>query len=59
MQTSSWVAFLFLFVVAVVTISRTVVWFRKLRRERSWNVSTGLVSSEVPSSTYEEVDKNP
>ena len=58
-QTSSWVAVLFLFVVAVVSIGRTVLWVRKLRRERKWNVSAGLVNSEVPSSTYEEVDKTP
>ena len=60
-QTASWVAFLFLLVVAVVSILRTFIWFRKVRRERKFNVPAGgLINSEVPPSTDEvEEDKTP
>ena len=47
--------------VAVVSILRTFIWFRKVRRERKFDVPAGgLISSELPPSTDEvEEDKTP
>ena len=47
LQTSSWVAFLFLFVVGIVTIFRTFLWFRRRRQERRFKATASLVNNEV------------
>ena len=47
--------------VAVVSILRTIIWFRKVRQERRFNVpASELINNEVPPSTDEvDEDKTP